>query len=93
MGVSPMSEFLIQINIFPAHIKAAYIGYFIVNDHDFAVIAVIDTKLKPSKQGWEKFRTFDSGLLQSFPAFRGGKPSAHTIVQNSNLHPAGGPFL
>lgn len=47
MGISPVSKLFIQINIFLPDIKSAHVSHFIVNDHNFPVVAVIDTKLKP----------------------------------------------
>ena len=86
MGISPVSKLFIQINIFLPDIKSAHVSHFIVNDHNFPVVAVIDTKLKPPQDRREKLRGLHTLFIQPFPVAVPHGTTAHGIEQNPDLH-------
>ena len=86
MGISPMTELFIQINVLLSYIKSSHISHFIVNDHNFPMIAVVDTKLKSPQDRREKFRGLHALFVQPFPIAVPHRPTAHGIEQHPDLH-------
>lgn len=81
-----MTELFIQINVLLSYIKSSHISHFIVNDHNFPMIAVVDTKLKSPQDRREKFRGLHALCVQPFPVAVPHRPTAHGIEQHPDLH-------
>ena len=81
-----MTELFIQINVLLSYIKSSHISHFIVNDHNFPMIAVVDTKLKSPQDRREKFRGLHTLFIQPFPVAVPHGTTAHGIEQNPDLH-------
>ena len=81
-----MAELLIQINVLLTYIKSSHISHFIVNDHYFPVVAVVDTKLKSPQDRREKFSGLHALFIQPFPVAMPHGPAAHGIEQHPDLH-------
>ena len=92
MSVSPISEPGISGNILAANVKSAHIADFIVNNHDFPVVAVIHSQLKPSQHRRKEDSYLHTALFKLLPFLFRHKTAAHTVTENTDLHTGSGPL-
>ena len=79
MCIAPISEFLIQSDIFTPDIKPSDKSDSAVDHYDFTMIPIIDTQLKISKQRRKEFRDLDSCPFQTLPIPVLHRTASHTV--------------
>ena len=92
MRIPPIAELGVSGNVLAPDVKSAHVADLVVNNHDFPVVAVIHSKLKPSQDGRKENPYLHTALLQFLPFLLRHETAAHTVTENTDLHSGSGPF-